>query len=128
MDLNEVNTVYSKKTIAVNIVRVVNFLHVIGKYRAIKIEYRNIKNSSRMRSWSAYFVRAQLTLSRYIHMHISADKQDIAGGQAEEKEAQMKMLKVMPATRLLMKIDNKKIVKLKHRHGTMFVIIILSLH
>ena len=61
-------------------------------------------------------------------MHISADKQDIAGGQAEEKEAQMKMLKVMPATRLLMEIDNKKIVKLKHRHGTMFVIIILSLH
>ena len=77
---------------------------------------------------SAYFVRAQLTLSRYIHMHISADKQDIAGGQAEEKEAQMKMLKVMPATGLLMEIDNKKIVKLKHRHGTMFVIIILSLH
>ena len=26
-----------------------DFLHVIGKYRAIKIEYRNIKNSSRMR-------------------------------------------------------------------------------
>ena len=66
--------------------------------------------------WSAYFVRVQLTLSRYIHMHICADKQDIAGGQAEEKEAQMKMLRVMPATGLLMKIDNKKIVKLKHRH------------
>ena len=49
-------------------------------------------------------------------MRISADKRDIAGGQAEEKEAQMKMLKVMPATGLLMVIDNKKIVKLKHRH------------
>jgi hypothetical protein len=45
-----------------------------------------------------------------------ADKRDIAGGQAEEKETQMEMLKVMPATGLLMEIDNKKIVKLKHRH------------
>ena len=33
---------------------------------------------------SAYFVRAQLILSRSIHMHISTDKRDIAGGQAEE--------------------------------------------
>lgn len=47
---------------------------------------------------------------------LSADKRDIAGGQAEEKETQMEMLKVMPATGLLMEIDNKKIVKLKHRH------------
>ena len=49
-------------------------------------------------------------------MRTYGDKRDIAGGQAEGKEAQMKMLKVMPATRLPMKIDNKKIVKLKHRH------------
>ena len=43
-----------------------------------------------------------------MHIRISADKRDISGGQAEEKETQMEMLKVMPATGLLMEIDNKE--------------------
>ena len=78
--------------------------------------FRNFKKLSRMRSSERIFCSCSVDISRYIHMRISADKRDIAGGQAEEKEAQIRMLKVMPATELLMEIDNKKIVKLKHRH------------
>ena len=69
-----------------------------------------------MRFSERIFCSCSVDISSYIRMRISADKPDIDGGQAEEKEAQMKMLKVMPATGLLMEIDDKKIVKLKHRH------------
>jgi len=43
-----------------------------------------------------------------MHIRISADKRDIAGGQAEEKETQMEMLKVIPATGLLMEMDTRR--------------------